>query len=73
MQIGDLFKVKQAWNTFRHNHPQFPGFLNDVNRKGLAPGTDITISVTFPDGEKKEAGLHVKPEDVQLLQMLQSM
>lgn len=73
MQIGDLFKVKQAWNTFRRNHPQFPVFLNDVNRKGLAPGTDITISVTFPDGEKKEAGLHVKPEDVELLQMLQSM
>lgn len=70
MQFGEMLKAKQAWDTFRRNHPQFPAFLQDVNAKGITEGTDVYISVTFPDGEKKKAGLHVKPDDLALLELL---
>lgn len=68
-----LLKGKQAWNTFCQNHPQFPAFLNDVKASGLPEGSDITISVSYPDGQVKKAGLHVKPADLELLAMLQEL
>ena len=68
-----LLKGKQAWNTFCRNHPSFPAFLQDVKASGVPEGTDITITVAYPDGQKKTAGLHVKPEDLELLTMLQEL
>ena len=68
-----LLRGKEAWETFCQNHPQFPAFLQDVKNAGIPEGTDITISVTFPDGQKKKAGLHIKPADLELLQMLQEL
>ena len=68
-----LLKGKQAWGTFCQNHPQFPAFLNDVKAGGIPEGTDITISVAYPDGQVKKAGLHVKPADLELLAMLQEL
>lgn len=66
-----LLKGKQAWDTFCKNHPSFPVFLQDVKSTGIPEGTDITISVAYPDGQVKKAGLHVKPADLELLAMLQ--
>ena len=68
-----LLKGREAWETFCQNHPQFPAFLQDVKNTGVVEGTDITISVTYPDGQTKKAGLHVKPSDLELLQMLQEL
>ena len=68
-----LLKGKEAWETFCQNHPQFPAFLRDVKAAGMPEGTDITISVTYPDGQMKKAGLHIKPDDLELLQMLQEL
>lgn len=73
MQLNEMWKAKQAWDDFRRNHPQFPAFMQDVNAKGITEGTDILIAVTFPDGEKMKAGLHVKPEDLELLEFLRQM
>lgn len=73
MQLGDMFKAKQAWDTFRRNHPQFPAFLQDVGAKGVTEGTDVLIAVTFPDGEKKRAGIHVKADDLALLELLRQL
>ena len=68
-----LLKGKQAWETFCQNHPQFPAFLQDVKATGITEGTDITIAVTYPDGQTKKAGLHIKPSDLELLRMLQEL
>lgn len=68
-----LLKGKQAWDSFCRNHPQFPAFLQDVKATGIPEGTDITIAVTYPDGQTKKAGLHVKSEDMELLAMLREL
>lgn len=68
-----LLKGKQAWESFCQNHPQFPAFLNDVKATGIPEGTDITIAVTYPDGQTKKAGLHIKPADLELLAILQEL
>ncbi|MBQ0038562.1 MAG: hypothetical protein KBS74_07835 [Clostridiales bacterium] len=68
-----LLKGKQAWNDFCRNHPQFPAFLKDVKATGVPEGTDITVTLTYPDGQRKKAGLHVKPEDMALLAMLKDL
>ena len=68
-----LLKGKQAWESFCQNHPQFPAFLNDVKTTGIPEGTDITIAVTYPDGQTKKAGLHIKPTDLELFAMLQEL
>ena len=68
-----LLRGKEAWEAFCQNHPQFPAFLQDVKATGIPEGTDITVSVTYPDGQKKKAGLHIKPADLELLQMLQEL
>ena len=68
-----LLKGKQAWETFCRNHPQFPAFINDVKATGITEGTDVTISVTYPDGQTKKAGLHIKPADLELFQMLREL
>ena len=72
-KLDMLLKGKQAWEAFCRNHPQFPAFLQDVKTKGIMEGTDITISVVYPDGQMKKAGLHIKPADLELLQMLQDL
>lgn len=72
-KLDMLLKGKQAWDTFCSNHPRFPAFLQDVKTTGIPEGTDITIAVTYPDGQTKKAGLHVKSEDTELLAMLHDL
>jgi len=66
---------KQAWATFKQNHPEFPKFLNYVKSKGVPEGTVITINVKYPepDGQNVHSEIKVKASDVQLLKMLESM
>ena len=43
MNIGSAMNLmsqgKQAWATFKQNHPEFPKFLNYVKNKGVPEGT----------------------------------
>ena len=68
-----LLKGKQAWSTFCQNHPRFPAFLADVKATGIPENTNITITIAYPDGKIKKAGIHVKPSDLELLTMLQEL
>ena len=68
-----LLKGKEIWAQFCQNHPQFPAFLHDVKEKGITEGTDVTIAVTFPDGQIKKAGLHIKPADMELFALLREL
>ncbi len=67
--ISMLMKGKQAWETFKSNHPKFPEFLNYVKTKGLSEGTEVTINVTYPDGQNVKSTIKVKQSDLDLLNM----
>ncbi len=70
MDISSLLTLKNAWSTFCRNHPRFPDFLRDVKRRGIPAGTEITIAVTYPDGETLKAGLKLTESDLELLRTL---
>ena len=65
MNIGSAMNLmsqgKQAWSTFKQNHPEFPKFLNYVKNKGV------------PEGQNVHSEIKVKASDVQLLKMLEGM
>lgn len=73
MNISSLMKLKSAWNSFARNHPRFPEFLRDVKNRGLSAGTEITISVSYPNGEKLKAGLKLNEKDMELMNSLMKM
>lgn len=70
MDFSTLLKLKGAWDVFRGNHPKFPEFLHAVKDKGACEGTEIFISVTYPDGQKLNAGLRLKQSDIELINSL---
>lgn len=79
MNIGSAMNLmsqgKQAWATFKQNHPEFPKFLNYVKNKGVPEGTVISIDVKYPepDGQNVHSEIKVKASDVQLLKMLEGL
>ena len=70
MDFNSLLVLKQAWDTFRHNHPKFPDFLKAVKKRGITEGTEVLISVPYPDGQNLKAGLKLKQSDIELLESL---
>ena len=70
MDFNSLLMMKQAWGTFRNNHPKFPDFLKAVKKRGISEGTEILICVTYPDGQNLKAGLKLKQSDIELLDSL---
>ena len=70
MDIGSLMKLKQMWSSFCANHPKFPDFLKAVKAKGVVEGTEVTFTVTYPDGQNLRAGLKLKQSDVELIEKL---
>ena len=70
MNLGNLMQLKNSWATFTQNHPKFPDFLKAVKAKGAVPGAEITITVSYPDGETLKAGLKLRESDAQLINNL---
>ena len=70
MDINSLLSLRQAWHSFRQNHPKFPDFLKAVKKRGITEGTEILICVTYPDGQNLKAGLKLKQSDIELLDSL---
>ena len=68
--IGDLMKLKGAWETFQRNHPKFPAFLNAVKSKGIKEGSIIDIKITGPEGESLETNIKVTADDMNLMNLL---
>ena len=70
MDISTLLKLKNAWSSFSADHPRFPDFLRDVKKHGLTAGMEVTLTVSYPDGENLKAGLKLTENDLELLQAL---
>ena len=73
MDLGLLIKIKQAWEMFKTNHPRFPDFLNHLKSNGVIPGTEVVISVTYPNGQNIKSTIKVKEADVELFEMFNSL
>lgn len=73
MDFSALLKLKGAWDTFCQNHPKFPLFLNDVKRRGIPAGSEVCISITYPEGNTVKSTIKVKPEDLALLDTLKGL
>ena len=71
--IGDIMKIKQAWDTFTNNHPKFPAFLQAVKRRGIEEGSVVEVIITDPKGEKLETSIRVKQSDLDLVDTLKNM
>ena len=71
--LGDIMKVKGAWDKFTRNHPRFPQFLNAVKGKGVPVGTVIGISIDYPTGERVETNIKVSEEDLDLVETLKKV
>ena len=70
MDFNSLLNAKQAWDAFRANHPKFPEFLKAVKDRGACEGTEVFISVTYPDGQQIKAGVRLKQSDIELINNL---
>ena len=70
MGIGDVMKLRGAWEKFTRNHPKFPAFLNAAKAKGIVEGTIIGITITGPEGETITTNVKVNAEDLELFNTL---
>ena len=70
MDIGGMFKAKEAWSKFSANHPKVPVFVDSVRNKGFVEGQEIAIAVRYPDGTEYKAGIRVQKSDLDLLNIV---
>lgn len=73
VDFSALAKGKQAWDAFKRNHPKFPEFLKYIGNRGVSEGTEIDITVKYPNGQNVNSSIKVKPEDVQLFNSMKDM
>ena len=70
MKFDAIFKARQAWNKFSATHPKVPVFVEDVKAKGVCEGTEVAVAIRYPDGTEYKTGIRVRPEDMELFDML---
>ncbi|MBQ3391687.1 MAG: hypothetical protein IJG56_04760 [Clostridia bacterium] len=70
MELNTLLKIGQAWSAFQRRHPQAPALIKTLAHREIPVGTEVRVSVTFPDGEIAKAGVRIKPEDLELIRLL---
>ncbi|MCR4655141.1 MAG: hypothetical protein K5770_02760 [Lachnospiraceae bacterium] len=73
MNIPDIMKLKNAWDTFTQNHPKFPMFLNAARAAGIKEGTIIAVSITDPDGKVIDTNAKITASDLELFETLKEM
>ncbi|MDD5887468.1 MAG: hypothetical protein PUC71_08135 [Oscillospiraceae bacterium] len=71
IDFSALNKGKQAWESFKRNHPRFPEFLKYVNQRGVPEGSRVTICIEYPNGQKVSSDVKMKPEDAAAIRTLQ--
>ncbi len=73
MDMGMIFKLKGAWDTFTRNHPKFPMFLAAMKNTGIREGSVIAVSITDPEGKTIDTNIKVTASDLELFEMLKNM
>lgn len=72
-QLTMLQRLKSSVQNFRTNHPKFPLFLNAIAQDALKENTVVEITVTSPDGKQYTSNLKLKPDDLELFELLRSL
>lgn len=70
MNLMNLMQLKEAWDTFKGNHPKFPLFLKAVSTNSLKEQTVVEIKVTSPDGKALTTNLKLTASDLELFHQL---
>lgn len=73
IDFSALQKGKQSWDTFKRNHPKFPEFLKYITNKGVTEGTNIEITVTYPDGQNVKSNVKLKAQDVEIFNSMKGL
>lgn len=68
-----LFALKNAKSRFEANHPKVKSFMDEVNAREIAAGTEIAVAVRYPDGTELKTGIRVQEGDLELLQMVKGL
>ena len=68
-----LLQIKNAWSTFKTNHPKFPLFVNTLSKDGLSENTVIEIMVTTPEGKKYQSNTKLTASDLALMNSLKDL
>ena len=66
MDLGSLFKLKQAWKTFSANHPKVLEFVENVKSKGLEKDVELAVAIRYPDGTEYRTGIRLQDSDIAL-------
>ena len=73
IDIGALMKAKQAWETFKGNHPKFEPFLSDIKNRGIPEGTVVGVELKYPDGSTVKSNVRVNETDLELIELAKSL
>lgn len=72
MNIQAMMQMKKAWDTFKTNHPKFPGFLKAAQGT-LREGTIIEFKITTAEGRTIESNLKLTASDMELMESIRQM
>ena len=73
MDINSLLSLRQAWHSFRQNHPKFPAFWRAVYKHGIQENMIIEFKVIEPDGKELASNIRVTKSDLELFENLKKM
>lgn len=73
MDFKMLLKLKGIWDKFTKNHPKFPSFIKEFQKRGLKEGSIIDLKITYPDNVEIEANIKLCAEDLAIIEELKSM
>ncbi len=68
-----LMKLRQAWATFKSNHPKFPDFLHALESRRITEGTTVDICITYTDGKSIRTHISLRESDLALMDTLRSL
>lgn len=68
-----LIQFKQAWDTFKQNHPKFPLFLKAVYQNGVAEDNIVEISVRTKEGKEYTTNLRLTQSDLELFEQMKEL
>ena len=67
--MKELMQAMAAWETFKKNHPKFPGFIEAARKEGVHEGTILSFAMETPEGKKIETNLKVQESDLDFLRI----
>lgn len=69
-----LLTMKNAFETFKNNHPKFVSFIQTIARpEVMTEGTILECKVTTSDGKEYQSNIKITQSDLELFQKLKDV